>query len=185
MSSSLLPPNSTAFERALEQVLKPDFNSTIRTLWSVKGCPDDLLYVLALTMGVDVWDEAWSREAKERTILDAYNVHRLRGTPSSIRRILRNAGYAEVDIVEGLNIKRRDGYFTRNGHFFHGMEDAWSYYRIYLQRAITNAQAKQVRELLEETAPLHCVLMGLHYKEAFFLYNGEIMRDGTYNRGAS
>lgn len=185
MSDSLLPPNATEMETALEQVTRADMSSPIRDLWNPRTCPEPLLYVLALTMDVDVWDDNWPRAAKEQTILDAYNVHRLRGTPSSIRRILRNAGYEEVDISEGLNIRRRDGTFKRNGHLFRGWDEAWAQYRIYLKRTITNKQAQQVRLLLDETAPLHCELMGIHYKEALFLHNGEIFRDGTYNRGTA
>ncbi|HBK7235370.1 TPA: phage tail protein I [Vibrio cholerae] len=185
MNHSLLPPNASAFERSLEVVTTESLPTPHRLLWNPDECPENLMYILALTLDVDVWDERWSKESKVATLKDAYNVHRLRGTPSSIRRILRNAGYEEITISEGLNIRRRDGTFTRNAHQFRGWDEAWAMYRIYLKRAITNQQSKQVRRLLEDTAPLHCELMGIHYKEALFLHNGEIRRDGTYNRGTA
>ncbi|NAW56991.1 MULTISPECIES: phage tail protein I [unclassified Vibrio] len=185
MSDSLLPPNATAMEKALEQVTRADMSSPIRDLWNPRTCPESLLYVLALTMDVDVWDDNWPRAAKEQTIIDAYNVHRLRGTPSSIRRILRNAGYEEVDILEGLGGKFYDGKQTYNGHIYYNWDEAWAMYRIYLKRAITNEQAEQVKMLLDMTAPLHCILKGLHFTEALFTYNGEIRYDGQYNFGVA
>lgn len=182
---SLLPANATEFELALEKVMTSDMSSPIRDLWNPLKCPLELLWVLAITFQVDEWDEKWSESAKRNTLVEAFLVHCTKGTPESIRRILRNAGYDAVDVVEGLTIATRDGSRTRNGHFYHGWDEAWAMYRIYLQRAITNQQAKQVTRLLNATAPLHCILAGLHYTEALFLHNGEIFRDGTYNRGAA
>ncbi|AGN34127.1 phage tail protein I [Vibrio fluvialis] len=182
---SLLPANATELELALEQVMTSDMSSPIRHLWNPLKCPSELLWVLAIVFQVDEWDEKWSEEDKRKTLLEAFLVHCIKGTPESIRRILRNAGYEEIEIVEGLTLQTRDGTRTRNGHFYHGWADSWAMYRIYLQRAITNQQAKQVTRLLNATAPLHCILAGLHYTEALFLHNGEIFRDGTYNRGAA
>ncbi|WP_281629177.1 phage tail protein I [Vibrio sp. St2] len=182
---SLLPPGSTDYEKALEQVTKSDMSSPIRYLWNPKECPVELLYVLAITFDVDEWDESWPEEFKRQTLVDAYLVHSLKGTPASVRLVLKNAGYQEVILKEGLNINKRDGSRTRNGHFYYGYEDAESWYRVYLQRPITIEQSKQVTRMLNIVAPLECELKGLHFEQARFLYNGKMPRDGSYTRGVA
>ncbi|GLT20535.1 hypothetical protein GCM10007938_43200 [Vibrio zhanjiangensis] len=180
---SLLPPNSTQYETALEHVIKSDMSSPIRYLWDPIKCPEELLYVLAITFDVDEWDEDWPEEFKRKTLSNAYFVHCLKGTPAALRLVLRDAGYQEFALVEGLNISKRDGSKTRNGHYYFGAEDAESWYRVYLQRAITIEQAYQITRMLNLVAPLECELKGLHFEKARFLYNGRMPRDGTYTRG--
>lgn len=170
MTDSLLPSNATDFERALEQVTRSDMSSPIRYLWDTENCPEALLYVLAITLDVDEWDESWSIEAKRKTLSDAFYVHSTKGTPESIRRVLRNAGYEEIDIIEG-NEDSTD-------------ENAWATYVVNLQKPITNSQAAQVRRVLEETAPLHCECRELNFEFVQFTYNGLINYDGVYNFGA-
>lgn len=183
--NSLLPPNATSFERSVEQVTKADLSSPIRFLWNYEKCPTELLYVLAITLDVDEWDERWSDEFKRKTLQEAYLVHSRKGTPDAVRRILRNAGYEEIVIQEGLNGGLRDGSIVRNGLTRYGEEMAYAKYVIWLSKTITADQAKQVRRLLDDAAPLHCELVGLNFTEALILRNGTIHRDGTYNRGTA
>lgn len=185
MGSSLLPSNATSLEKAIEEVMALDESFDIRALWNVSECPEDLLYILAFTLSVDQWDETWSRNLKEQALLGAYEVHSQRGTPASIRRVFRNSGFGEIDIAEGLNIKVRDGSCTYNGHFYHYWEQAWAMYRVYLQQAITNEQADRLRVMLEDIAPLHTELKGLHFNVALFTHNASIVRDGQYNYGVA
>ncbi|WP_305817547.1 phage tail protein I, partial [Photobacterium leiognathi] len=182
---SLLPANATTFERDVEAVTRPDFSSPIGQLWNPHLCPPELLYVLALTLQVDIWDENWSTTAKAETLLGAFLVHAHRGTPSAIRRVLANAGYEDIKIAEGLGSASYDGAIRYDGHHYYGDPDAWYKYRIYLNKAITSEQAKQVRALIDYAAPLHTELMGLHYDTAQFTYNAEIMFNGLYNYGAA
>ncbi len=182
---SLLPANATVLELALEQVMTSDMSSPIRYLWNPMKCPLELLWVLAIVFQVDEWDEKWTEEAKRDTLLEAYSVHCIKGTPESLRRILRNAGYSDINIVDGLGELTYDGTATYNGHYYYGWKDAWPMYRIYLTRPITLKQSNQVRRLITATAPLHCILMGIHFETARFLYDGEILYDGTYTYGAT
>lgn len=165
--SSLLPSNATDFEKALETVMKSDMSSDIRYLWNPWKCPVDLLWVLAIVVQLDEWDENWPEESKRTSIAEAFSVHALKGTPGSIRRVLSNAGYGNITFSQGV------------------VEGAWYMYRIYLDKAITNAQAIQVKKIINATAPEHCELAGLDFTEALFLHNGEIYRNGTYNRGTA
>lgn len=181
--SSLLPSNASTLELALEAVMKSDMDSPIRDLWNPFKCPVELLWVLAITFQVDEWDDVWSEATKRIMLVEAYRVHCIKGTPESIRRILRNAGYDEIEIKEGLGNLTYDGAGEYNGHNYYGWDDAWPMYRIYLKRAISLAQAKQVKRIINATAPLHCILMGVHFINAKFLYDGNITYDGSYSFG--
>lgn len=183
--NTLLPPNASPFERSVEQVTKADMSSPIRFLWNSEKCPTEFLYVLAMAVEVDEWDERWSDEFKRQTIQEAYLVHSRKGAPDAVRRILRNAGYDEIIIQEGLDGGLRNGTILRNGLTRYGEEMAYAKYVIWLTKTITAEQAKQVRRLLDDAAPLHCELVGLNFTEALILRNGTILRDGSYNRGTA
>lgn len=181
---SLLPANATELERALELVMISDMNSLIRHLWNPLKCPLKLLWVLAIVFQVDEWDEKWSEETKRSMLIEAFLVHSIKGSPESIKRIVRNAGYESVYITEGLKVPKRDGTSLRNGHFYYGHDAAWYMFRIYVDRAITVEQAAQIRRLVQATAPLHTELIGIHYTQAQFLHDGELFRNGEYSRGS-
>lgn len=165
---SLLPPNSTKFERSLESVCRSNMTSPIRHLLNPSICPANLLHVMALTLQVDQWDQNWSYETKVNTLQDAFSVHRIRGTPASIKRVLKNAGYGDARLEEA-DCDSID----------------WFQYNIYMTSPITILQAKQVRGLLEATAPLHCQLVGLHFNEVAFVYDGTIDFNGQYAFGSN
>lgn len=94
--NSLLPPNSTTAERALEQANnKPVIDVPLR-IQEVKNpdqCPMNLLPWLAWEYGVDFWDPAWSAEQKRQTVKDAAYIHKHRGTSGAVRRSLGAVGY--------------------------------------------------------------------------------------------
>ena len=96
---SLLPPNATGFERALEQaaVRAPDI--PIRKLWSSAECPVDLLPYLAWALGVEEWDSDWPEPVKRAAVSNAIAVHREKGTLAGLKRVLDTAG-AEYEYVE-------------------------------------------------------------------------------------
>ncbi|WP_114716322.1 phage tail protein I, partial [Vibrio cholerae] len=56
MTHSLLPPNASAFERSLEVVTTESLPTPHRLLWNPDECPENWMYILALTLDVDVWD---------------------------------------------------------------------------------------------------------------------------------
>ncbi len=164
---SLLPCNASSFEKSIERVCKPDLSSPIRHLLTPRLCPLDLLHIMALTLQVDSWDESWSHEAKVHTLEDAFNVHRMRGTPASIRRVLKNAGYGDARLEEAPS-----------------SSENWFQYQVYMTQPITIRQAKQVAAMLNDAAPLHCELVGLNFEEVTFLYDSSIDHDGEYAYGA-
>lgn len=96
---SLLPPNATAFERAMETALARDLDMPINKLWSAADCPVDLLPYLAWALGVEEWDPDWPVAVKRAAVANAFAIHREKGTLAGLKRVLSTAG-AEYEYVE-------------------------------------------------------------------------------------
>ena len=133
----------------------------------------------------DGWELAESDEAKRALIRGAIELHRFKGTPWAIREVIRRLGLGEVDIIEGLAGRIRDGSISRDGLYVHGDPSAWAKYRVILRQPITNDQATQLRSLLAAYAPARCHLASLEYQAVANRHNGAIRRDGQYNRGSA
>ena len=150
--------------------------------------PTEFLSLLAekwSVTGYDGWLLAESEEAKRKLIKRAVELHRYKGTPWAIREIIRQLGFGEVEIIEGLFDKRHDGTFRRDGSYFHGDRSKWAYYRVILQKVITNDQADLLRKTLRVFAPARCILAGLDYRTVSLRHNGKATRNGLYNRGTA
>jgi len=188
VSDVLLPSNATAAEFAVEQTtarigeLNPQ---PIHDQWNPWACPENLLPWLAWAFNVDEWDADWPEEFKRRTIAESVAIHRRKGTLSSIRRVIQNAGYGDSTIIEGIYGVLYDGSQTHNGLITHGDTSDWAKYRFVLSRPMANAQAQQVRRILGYTAPARCSLEELIYTQANNIYNGAISYDGTFNHGTA
>lgn len=185
--ATLLPPNATAQERAMEGATARvgAVPAPLRELWDPDTCPEDKLAFLAWAFNVDEWDPAWTEADKRATIRQAVPVQARKGSVWSIRRVLANAGYGEAELQEGLFGRRHNGVFDYDGSQVYGSPDEWATYRAILERPITNQQAAQVRRLLEYTAPARCKLLEFVYTTASNIYNGAIFYDGSYNHGTA
>lgn len=145
--------------------------------------PTEFLELLAEKWSVTGYD-GWLL-AKRKLIKRAVELHRYKGTPWAMREIIRQLGFGEVEIIEGLFDKRRDGSFIRDGTYYHGDRSKWAHYRVILQQAITNDQADLLRKTLRVFAPARCVLASLDYRQAALRHNGMAMRNGRFNRGTA
>lgn len=184
-SDSLLPPNATPLELAIEGATCVPLPIPNQTLWRPWECPAALLPWLAHSLSVDTWEPTWTEETKRRVIATSVAVHRIKGTRASMRAALEAAGYGDAVIVEGFDAILHDGAVDHDGSETYGTLTSWAEYSIYLSRPITLAQAAQVRRLLERTAPVRCKLRALDYREVAILYDGAIAHDGTYSHGAA
>ncbi|QAU25347.1 phage tail protein I [Dyella sp. M7H15-1] len=99
--ASLLPPNATKAERALEAVpARIDAIPTaFRDLWNPQTCPVDLLPWLAWAVSVDTWDAAWPEHTKRAHVAAAIEIARHKGTVGSIHDVVAAFG-GRVDIKE-------------------------------------------------------------------------------------
>jgi phage tail P2-like protein len=188
MSDVLLPANATAQERDIEAATARigDLDTApITTQWDPYTCPANLLPWLAWAFSVDEWSADWPDEYKRRSIAESIEIHRRKGTKSSIQRVIENAGYGDSTIVEGVYGATHNGTFTHNGFITYGDETEWAKYRLVLTRPMTNQQAEQVRRILSYTAPARCKLEEIIYTAANNTYNGAITYDGTFNHGTA
>ncbi|HKY46149.1 MAG TPA: phage tail protein I [Pyrinomonadaceae bacterium] len=101
MSDSLLPPNATTGERALEGATARigDVPTPARTMWNPETCPEELLPWLAWAFSVDEWDVTWSVTQKRSAIAAAYTVQRQKGTIGAVKRALEALGLG-LEIIE-------------------------------------------------------------------------------------
>ena len=78
MSDSLLPPNATAAEVAIEAAAARvgAVPVPIRDSWNPATCPAALLPWLGWAFSVDDWDPQWSEERQRAVVAAAVEVHR-------------------------------------------------------------------------------------------------------------
>lgn len=87
---SLLPPNVTRLERALEATgaRLSDVPVPLRDIWNPATCPAYLLPWLAWGVSIDFWDAGWTEAEKRLAIAGAIDAQRRKGTRSSLREVL-------------------------------------------------------------------------------------------------
>ncbi|MCP8893002.1 phage tail protein I [Sphingomonas faeni] len=89
MTNSLLPPNATPFERALEAGGARIVDvATPADLDDPMTCPVALLPWLAWGLSVDTWDADWSEQDKRAAVADSIALHRRKGTRTSVETVL-------------------------------------------------------------------------------------------------
>ena len=185
----LLPPNASPLERAAGCAINGVLDAIptpLPSLWNPHTCPASLLPWLAWTLSADEWDSTWPESRKRELVAQSFAIHRVKGTVGSIRRVLAAAGFGEAVIVEGLDAEAYNGTITYNGTHYYGQHDShFAMYRVYLSRPITVDQARQIRRLLANTAPVRCHLAGLHFDRALNLYDRNITYDSTYTHGVA
>ena len=88
---SLLPPNSTALERAFDAVTDASLDGLsvpVGDVWSPDRCPTDLLPFLAWGVSIDIWDTTWPEATKREAIAGAIDEQRRKGTRAALRKAL-------------------------------------------------------------------------------------------------
>lgn len=83
---SLLPPNATEFERALEQATARlgRVPVAIRDYWDADAIPLSLMPWLGWEWSVDSWDPTWDSTTKRNVLRDAFRYHQHKGTRQSV-----------------------------------------------------------------------------------------------------
>lgn len=96
MTASLLPPNATPFERAMEDATAraAAVPTPIEALWDPDTCPVALLPYLAFGLSIDAWSPDWSELTKRERIRRAIPIQRRKGTIRSIRDVVASFGGA-------------------------------------------------------------------------------------------
>ncbi|MFT9180366.1 MAG: phage tail protein I [Zymomonas mobilis] len=99
MIPSLLPPNSTSLERAIEKTSARNFElpaEHIKEIWNPDACPTDLLPYCAVNNGLNQWSDDWPDNVKRQRIASAIEIARHMGTVKSIKDVVEAFGGAVV-----------------------------------------------------------------------------------------
>lgn len=110
---SILPPGSTALEKALEQVAAGLLNipTPIRAVRSAYDCPIDLLPWEAWGRSLDNWSADWSEEIKRERVRQAIPIARQKGTAASVRSVVESFG-GSVALREWWQMEPKGDPFT-------------------------------------------------------------------------
>jgi phage tail P2-like protein len=163
---SLLPPNRTGQEHAIEQTQAAriaGMDVPVDRLWNPSTCPAALLPWLAWALSVDEWDDAWPEETKRRVIADSVTVHRVKGTVGAVRRALAAAGYGDALIRERWGALFYNGTWGYGDGTTYGSGANWAAYAVQLNRFVPVDEAARIGRILENVAPARCrlVVLGL------------------------
>lgn len=178
--ASLLPPNATAAEIALDETTaRLSVLVEIETLWHVDTCPVALLPWLAWALSVDEWQDDWSETVKRQLIADSYAIHSHKGTPYSIKKALLAMGYDNVIIRESRVHYYNDAY-TYNGSIDHGSNQTWPQFDVVLNIGYIpdTPTIAEIRQRIERYKNERSVLRNLVFMN--ILYNNTIVYDGSY-----
>ena len=183
--SRLLPSSATDIEHLLDFIVAERIESifTVETdsdradpsgranpvqlLWDVKHCPIDDLVFLAYIMSVSDYPahgNALNTEQVQNLILTSYEVHRIKGTFGSIKKLVENVGYGTPAITQKV-----DGY--------------WWKYNVTLTTQITVEAAILLRQLIMNIMPLPYRLNQLVYPSTIQSYIGTINYQGNHTYG--
>ncbi len=94
---TLLPPTSTALERALEQATARVAGINVdlpRRLWNPWTCPADMLPWLAWGLSMDSWDNRWPEAVRRQRVASAIAIQRRKGTAQSVFDVVDSFGGA-------------------------------------------------------------------------------------------
>jgi len=93
---TLLPPNATPQERAIEAATArmAAIPTPQRDLWDADKCPAELLPWLAWALSIDAWKPYWPEHVKRARIRNALEIQRRKGTAQSVRQVVEAFGGA-------------------------------------------------------------------------------------------
>lgn len=89
-AATLLPPNATPLELALEAAGARISSVPIPLpdLWNPWTCPAELLPWLAWGLSVDRWESTWTEAEKRLEVARAIELQRRKGTPATVEAVL-------------------------------------------------------------------------------------------------
>ena len=154
--STLLPPNSSPIERAIEAATALGIDLRISDLWNPAKCPDSALPWLAWALHVsdsEGWKLAATTEQKRSLISKSIALHQKKGTPWSIKEALKAAGFNDLEIQEHLPQNRYDGTIGHAGAEYYNAY-GWAQFRVTADagddQPISAANTARVVETINE-----------------------------------
>ena len=181
---SLLPPNATLLELAIEDTFFYALELAVPTadVWDPYACPLELLPWLAWAWGVDNWDDNWSEQLKRNSVAEAGEVRAHEGTLWAIRRVLANAGFPDAFISTGGASHTYNGVDHYDGKIKHGDPTQWATFRIVISRPTTAEIAARLKAAIMHAGSARDKLIEIRFSESK-IYDGSITYVGNYTHG--
>lgn len=126
----------------------------------------------------DGWEFAVSENDQRELIKEAIEIHRYKGTPWAIKRVLKLLGFGDCELIERTGFLEHDSVAKHNSSHRYGYGGDWTHYKLVTPRLMSTADAERIRALLIDVAPLRCKLVSINIPVN---HNGAIKHDGTYN----
>lgn len=187
--ASLIPSHYTDREKNLEQVGAASIDRIMGSLWSGRlhdpaTCKASFLFTLGQYYGVEYWWQNIS-EDEHRALIAAFpTIKKRRGTLWAVEQALAVID-ANAHVIEGDYQIRYNGVASYDGVYQYGYKTHWAEYVVIASRAMINAQASQLRRLLESVAPARSRLLRIDYTAVAAIYDGAISYAGNYNYGGA
>lgn len=88
---SLLPPNATKLELALEKAIYRSTNLDyhIDDLWNPNTVDETFITYLAWSLGVEIWSKDLNIEQKRQLLKDYVSIRKIRGTMAALKKALK------------------------------------------------------------------------------------------------
>ncbi len=146
-----------------------DLDLTKLLIYRVDELQEDALHLLGWQfhiMGAEGWDLVDTPEERRALIKRAIDLHRHRGTPWAIREAIKSLGYADAEIVEGLDVALYDGDRNHSGAETYGGGTRWAMFRVLLDlgedKGVDATRIRQLVDLIEswKNARSHLVDIG-------------------------
>lgn len=134
MFKSILPPNATAPERALEEAVAriSDVPVRVRDVWNPDTIPLPLLPWLAWAFSVDEWSSQWTEQQKRDTVKSSLEVQKIKGTIGAVKRALSALGI-NIQVQEWFQLEPQGQPYT---------------FRVYIETADANVSLETMRKAL-------------------------------------
>ncbi|SNR22851.1 phage tail protein I [Paracoccus sediminis] len=131
MTDHLLPPNSTALERAASIAMSrlAEIDTPANLMWDPDTIPLAYLPWLAWALSVDDWDPDWPEARRREVVRRSFDLHRIKGTQTSVKQALAMQGYGNASITEDKDLPRiGDAGLIVGGARIEGepVRDAWA-----------------------------------------------------------
>ena len=175
---SLLPPNATDWELAVEAMLREnilpvDENMHIKMpildAWNPDLIPEHLIPYLGVNLSIAV-DTALPVLEQRNLLKASYGIHSYEATPQALLDVIFALGYDGAVIVEGTE--------DPSDNTTH-----WAHYSICLNQNLTIADAQRMVDLVKELAPVRCKLVNVDVSAASETWDGSITFDGMHTFG--
>lgn len=147
----------------------------------------DVLEHLADQYGVEplLWKIAQGEGYRRALVKNILLIKRRRGTPASVREMIRALGFGEVVIEERIGARRYDATALHDGHITYGSANGWAMFNVVFSQPISNRQVSQLREAIALTQGARNHLIRLDYTTAPLHYDAVATYNADYNHGSA